>query len=256
MRQEAPAAQVEMRGEVAVVTFGGEHENNTFPMSKMHALARTFTELSTDDSVRAVVLTAGPQRSFGVGGDFNEVHTFTGGEEVAEWIRACIGMYRAAIEIERPVVAAVEGYAIGIGLQLALCADWRVGASTADLRMPEFRLGIACVLGAYLLERRVGPAVTRRMIMSCRPWSADEAHRDGLLDEVADPADTLDRAVERAQEFATYEPVPFRETKHFLNDELFADIERAQAAGIQAHQRGFAASASAQSRMRAVLGRA
>src|SRR5215213_3823004 len=140
---EPAAADIEVKGEVAIVTFGGEHANNTFPVAKMRALAQTFSELGQDDAVRAVVLTAGPQRSFGVGGDFKEVHTFTGGEEVAVWIRACIAMYRAVIEIERPVVAAVEGYAIGIGLQLALCADYRVGAATADLRMPEFQLGIA-----------------------------------------------------------------------------------------------------------------
>jgi enoyl-CoA hydratase/carnithine racemase len=254
MQVEPTAAHVEMQGDVAIVTFGGEQANNTFPTAKMNALARTFAELSTDDAVRAVVITAGPERSFGVGGDFNEVHTFTGGEEVAEWIRACTGMYHAVIEIERPVVAAVEGYAIGIGLQLALCADYRVGASTADLRMPEFKLGIACVLGAYLLERRVGPAVARRMIMSCRPWSADEALRDGLLDEVAEPGQTIARAVERAGELGTYEAVPFRETKRFVNEQLFADIGAAEAAGIQAHQRGFASSTSAQSRMRTVIG--
>jgi enoyl-CoA hydratase/carnithine racemase len=254
MQVEPKAAHVETQGDVAVVTFGGEHANNTFPTAKMNALARTFAELSEDDAVRAVVITAGPERSFGVGGDFNEVHTFSGGEEVAEWIRACIAMYRAAIEIDRPVVAAVEGYAIGIGLQLALCADYRVGAPTADLRMPEFKLGIACVLGAYLLERRVGPAVTRRMIMSCRPWNAEESLRDGLLDDVAEPGQTIARAVELAAELGTYEPIPFRETKRFVNAQLFADIEVAQAAGIQAHQRGFSSSSSAQSRMRTVIG--
>lgn len=255
MHEEAGAASVEIQGDVAVVTFGGEHANNTFPISKMQALARTFAGLSEDDAVRAVVLTAGPQRSFGVGGDFNEVHTFTGGEEVAEWIRACIVMYRSALNIDRPVIAAVEGYAIGIGLQLALCADYRVGAASADLRMPELKLGIACVVGAYLLERRAGPAVTRRMVMSCRPWHSSAALSDGLLDEVVDDEETLARAMERASEFAAYEPVPFRETKRFVNKALVSDLAGAEAAGIQAHQRGFASSTSAQSRMLGVIGK-
>jgi enoyl-CoA hydratase/carnithine racemase len=255
MQDGTMAAHVDMEGPVAIVTFGGEHTNNTFPTSKMNALAQLFSEISMSSSVCAVVLTAGPERSFGVGGDFTEVHTFTGGEEVVEWIRACMAMYRAAIEIEQPVVAAVEGYAIGIGLQLALCADYRIGAASVDLRMPEFSLGIACVLGAYLLERRVGPAVTRRMIMSCRPLLSDDALRDGLLDEVADDGGALASAVKRASEFGSYEPVPFRETKRFINEELFSDIAKAEAAGIRAHQRGFASSASAQSRMRTVIGK-
>src|SRR4051794_8790400 len=96
--------QIEVRGRVTLVTFGGDHVNNTFPIAKMNGLADLFRDLAKDSHLQAVVLTAGTRRSFGVGGDFNEVHQFTGGDEVTEWIQACVGMYRAALEIPAPVV--------------------------------------------------------------------------------------------------------------------------------------------------------
>ncbi|HEX3874256.1 MAG TPA: enoyl-CoA hydratase/isomerase family protein [Solirubrobacteraceae bacterium] len=246
--------KVDMCDRVAVLTFGGEHVNNTFSTAKMHGLGHAIDELGHDAGVGAVVLTAGARRSFGVGGDFHEVHRFTGGTEVTEWIRACVGMYRAPLASPVPVVAAIEGYAIGIGLQLALCADYRVAAANADLRMPELELGVACVLGAYLLERRVGTGLMTRMILSSVAWTSDEALEDGLVHEVVDTAATLDRAVEFAGRLASYKAAAFTETKQFMNDRVIAGLDRAQEAAIGAHRRGFAASSDAQDRMREVIG--
>jgi enoyl-CoA hydratase/carnithine racemase len=245
--------KVDMHDRVAVVTFGGEHPSNTFSTTKMQALGRVIDELGQQEAVGAIVLTAGRRRSFGVGGDFHEVHRFTGGDEVAEWIAACVGMYRAALAAPVPVVAAIEGYAIGIGLQLALCADYRIGGVNADLRMPELELGVACVLGAYLLERRIGTGLMTRMILSSGAWTSREALRDGLVHELAETEATLGRAVEFAGGLAAYQSIAFADTKQFMNDAVLAGLGPAEEAAIRAHRRGFAASTIAQERMRDVI---
>jgi enoyl-CoA hydratase/carnithine racemase len=245
--------QVDMRGGIAVVTFGGDHVNNTFSTSKMQGLARLFENLGSDAEVRAMVLTAGAKRSFGVGGDFHEVHRFTGGDEVTAWIQACVGMYRATLATPLPVVAAIDGYAIGIGLQLALCADYRVGAANVDLRMPELRLGAACVLGVYLLERRINATLMSRMVLSCEPWTSERALRDGLVHEVVDVEQALPRALELAGVLSSYHRVPFRDTKRFMNEAVIAGLAGAETAAIRAHRRGFAAGTGAQERMREVI---
>ncbi len=255
MREAQVPAKVNTEDGVAVVTFAGDSTNNTFSTWKMNGLNRLFGELSEDKNIRAVVLTAGTSRSFGVGGDFNEVHTFTGGDDVAEWIDACVGMYRAALRIEQPVVAAIEGYAIGIGLQLALCADHRICATNSDMRMPELKLGIACVLGAYLLEHCIGRVAMTRMVLSCEPWDAQRALTDGLVSEVTPKGATVGAAIHRAAEFGSYAEVPFRETKRYVNRQVVSGLVEAQSAATQAHKRGFSSGTSAQNRMRTVIGK-
>jgi enoyl-CoA hydratase/carnithine racemase len=249
------AGFLENRDGVAVFSFAGSG-HNTFPTWKMNAIADTFDSFDPQ-SAHAVVITAGEGRSFGVGGDFNEVSTFTGSDEVDAWIAACVRMYTSVLQLPLPVVAAIDGYAIGIGLQLALCADHRIAAPTADLRMPELKLGIACVLGTCLLRERVAPHVANRMMMSCAPWHADAALQDGLIDEIADDDATLiDAAVAAATALGTYQPTPFTTTKSYANTRLTRELEIARIEATKAHRAGFAASQAAQERMRGILGKA
>ena len=207
-------------------------------------------------AIRAVVITAGEGRSFGVGGDFNEVSTFRGEDEVDRWIAACVRMYTSVLRLPIPVVAAIDGYSIGIGLQLALCADYRVASHTADLRMPELKLGIACVLGACLLNERVAAPVVGRMIMQCEPWSAKVALDAGLVHEMCTPDESLlARAINAAHRFAEYQSVPFAKTKQYINAGIVERLKHACIEATSAHRAGFSASQAAQARMRQVIGK-
>ena len=241
-------------GPLAIIEFDGEG-HNTFSTHKMRGITELVWQLGDTPDVEGLVLYGGDGRSFGVGGDFNEVKDFTGGSEVNRWIDACVDMYRAVLSISKPTVAVIDKYCIGIGLQLALCADWRIGTSTSDLRMPELKLGISCILGAPLLQRRVGPAVANRMIIGCDRWLGHTALSDGLLDElVAAHSDPLAAGCTRAQALAEYQSVPFARTKAFVNHDLLLDMERARIAAIAGHRAGFAAGDAAQQKMRTVVG--
>lgn len=239
---------------IATFTFDGSG-HNTFPTEKMNATA-DFLEGKELQDVSAVIITAGDGRSFGVGGDFKEVSKFKGSDEVDQWIAACVRMYTSVLSQKVPVVAAIDGYCIGIGLQLALCADYRVASPTADLRMPEFKLGIACVLGNRLLSERVAPNIVNRMIMSSEPWTAERALADGLVDEIAGPnISVVAAAKEVAKKFAAYQPVPYATTKRYANSGIISRLEHARVEATKAHRAGFAASQVAQERMREVIGR-
>jgi len=250
--KENTAGNMEVQGEVAVFTFSGSG-HNTFATWKMNEIAETLENLDTS-SIRAVIITAGEGRSFGVGGDFHEVNTFKGSDEVDKWIAACVRMYTSVLALSVPVIAALDGYSIGIGLQLALCADYRVASHIADLRMPELKLGIACVLGSCLLNERVAPHVVNRMIMTCEPWLAPKAFEDGLVDVVASENESvLEKAKTIAQQFSKYQPVPFKTTKRYANAGIIERLEHARIEATRAHRAGFAASQSAQERMREVI---
>lgn len=240
---------------IAVLEFDGDG-HNTFPTEKMENLTDQINALTEDPDVQALVLHAGDGRSFGVGGDFNEVNTFKGGSEVSRWIDACVDMYRSVLSSPKPTVAVIDGYCIGIGLQLALCADWRVATSTADLRMPELKLGISCILGARLLRFRVSPNIANRMIMGCDAWVGEDALASGLVDELVDldTANPLQVGLNRAVNFAGYQTVPFTRTKSFVNHELLLAMEEARIQAISGHRAGFASSDAAQQKMRTVIG--
>ncbi|MGP3969798.1 enoyl-CoA hydratase/isomerase family protein [Streptomyces sp. 6N223] len=211
-------------------------------------------ELNTDDTVNAVLLYGGTGRSFASGGDFNEVIEFTGGSEVDDWIDDIADLFVACLSVEKPLVAAIDGYAIGLGLEIALTADFRIASETAKLRMPEFALGTACNFGGYMLERVVGRSVMQRMLMTCEFWDTATAERDGLLHRVVPRSELESDAVAYTAQFARYNPAAFRSTKVFLNRDYIAGIRRLKEEAKASHRAGFA-SGRPQEIMATVIGR-
>jgi enoyl-CoA hydratase/carnithine racemase len=240
---------------VVRIAFDGAHRSNAMSSARMRALTDILREVEADDDVAAVVLHGGEGNSFAVGGDFHEVSHFSGGDEVDHWIDSITDLYVASLEITKPTVAAVEGYAIGIGLQLALTCDFRIGAETSVLRMPEFQVGIACNFGAYMLERSVGRHVMQNMLLSCEEWPAERALRDGLLHQVAPAADVSATALARAAAFAEYNPVAVRGTKPQMNHDYVEGLHVLRENAKRSHRAGFA-SGRPQERMRRIVGQA
>jgi enoyl-CoA hydratase/carnithine racemase len=157
-------------------------------LEELAAAARSLTS----DPARAVVVTGG-ERIFAAGADIAE---FGGPEEAA----VVGGHFRDALDriatIPRPVIAAVNGYALGGGCELALACDLRIAGDTAKLGQPEILLGIIPGGGGtQRLTRLVGPARAKDIIFTGRQVAADEALRIGLVDRVVSASDTIDAAL-------------------------------------------------------------
>ncbi|MFE4975177.1 enoyl-CoA hydratase/isomerase family protein [Kitasatospora sp. NPDC056651] len=240
---------------VALVEFSQAHEQNPFSRARMRELTRLLTDLDADDRVRCVVLYGGPGRSFGAGGDFHEVSEFSGGDEVDDWIDDITDLYGTVAGITKPVIAAIDGYAIGVGLQIALCCDLRIGSYVSKLVMPEFRVGIACNFGGYLLEAAVGRSVMQQMLYTCAEWSAGRALTDGLLQEVTDPEELLDTALAHARRIASYTAAAVQSTRARVNGPFVEGLRRVRDEGKRSHRTAFSAG-EAQQRMRRIIGKA
>jgi enoyl-CoA hydratase/carnithine racemase len=247
-----PTFTIARREGVAVVEFSEGHYNNPFPRRRMRELAATIASLDSDDSVRAMVLYGGAGRSFSAGGDFNETSSFTGGEEIGPWIDDITDLYQASLETTTPVVVAIDGYAIGLGLQLALTADYRIGAQTCVLKMPEFKLGIACNFGGFMLTEVVGREVMQEMLFSCEEWPAPRALEDGLLHRVVPPESLLAEAEAMAARLAGYPVEPLSATKPHLNAGFVAGLNRVREVAKECHRRSFAAGAPQQNMRRVI----
>jgi len=237
---------------VAVVEFNDSHRHNMWSMPRMAQLTQLLTAFSEDTAVRSVMLFSGVGRSFGVGGSFHETSKFIGGEEVDIWIDHITDLYIASLKLNRPVIVAMDGYAIGIGLQIALTADYRLGSDRCILKMPEFELGIACTFGGYMLEKTVGRSIMQKMLISCEGWSAEQAVSDGLLHEAVPVDELREIAFKRAIHTANFAPAGFRSTKPFLNSDYIEGLNRTRIIGKQAHRTAFAAG-EAQQKMKQII---
>lgn len=175
-------------------------------------LSDAARRVSEDDAVRAVVLWGGPQ-ILSAGADIKEMAGF-GPREVAPVVGA-LGESLSRIEaIPKVVIAAVNGFALGGGCELALCADFRFAARDATLGQPEIRLGIIPGAGGtQRLPRLVGLQRARDMIYTGRRVTAREALAMGLVDRVLPPTDVYPEAVSEARRYATGPTLAYRAAK-------------------------------------------
>jgi enoyl-CoA hydratase/carnithine racemase len=199
---------------------------NALSASLLAELARRAHALAVDPSVKAVVIT-GNDRAFAAGADVTE---FSPNRESA---RAVAASFRTACDaiagIPRPVIAAIRGYALGGGLEVALACDLRVASDAARLGQPEVLLGIIPGGGAtQRLARLVGAARAKEMVWSGRQVRADEALAIGLVDRVVAGDDVLDDACHWARSFASGAVVAMGLAKRAIDEGL----ERPLAEGL------------------------
>ncbi|CAO5172404.1 putative enoyl-CoA hydratase [Frankia sp. AiPs1] len=175
------------------------------PMNALDAevaaqLREIALEVTRDPAIRAVVLYGG-EKVFAAGADIKKMVSMDFAEASA-WDRDLSTTFEQIARIPKPVVAAITGYALGGGLELALCADFRVFAENAKVGVPEILLGvIPGAGGTQRLPRLIGPARAKDLIFSGRQVRADEAARIGLADVVVPAAEVFDQAREIAERY-------------------------------------------------------
>jgi len=211
-------------GDVAVLTLERAEKLNALSTAVERDL---HDALGSEElrSSRAVVL-AGAGRAFSAGADITEFAE-RGGEAILRYYRETGGVYEEVAALPQPTVAAIHGYCLGGGLELALAADFRIGDPTAVLGFPELGLGILPSSGGTVRATRLlGPAAAKRLILLGGRLSADEAREAGLLTEVA--ADASARALELARGLAELPPAAVAVTKAAID----AAPEASREAGI------------------------
>ncbi len=253
MEQRSNCLDRALKDGVLTISFHAANAHNPFSSEMEIAVTRALMEARRDRAVKAVVLSGGRDRSFSVGGDFNEVKAFEGGEEVDRWIDDIVNMYVACLELEKPTIAALDGFAIGIGFQLALCSDYRLGTSKCELVMPELKNGVACVLGQEMLERMLGRAQMLRIVVECDRIGPEESLRLGLLNAVCAPDALLETSQEAALRLLAYPSVSYGVTKRLMNQSFIEALRRITPVSQAAHRAAFR-DRSAQRFMSKILG--
>jgi enoyl-CoA hydratase len=190
----------ERRDDGVVLVTLNQPPMNPLSQAALGALAGVADELRADNTVKAVVVTGAGEKAFAAGADINEFGDQGTARTIAIGFRKA---FDAVAAIPRPVIAAVRGYALGGGLELALACDFRVVGEKSRLGQPEILLGIIPGAGGtQRLPRLVGPAHAKRIIFSGHQVHAPEALAIGLADQVVPDHEVLDAALHWASELA------------------------------------------------------
>jgi enoyl-CoA hydratase/carnithine racemase len=209
----SPLVRVRRRGEIAVVTLDRPDKLNALSTEVERGLAAA---LHRDDvsSSRAVVI-EGAGRAFSAGADVNEMRDQTT-DAVLAYYRETGWVYERVASMSQPTIAAIHGYCLGGGLELALACDLRVAARSALFGLPEIELGILPSSGGTLrLVRALGPARATELVLSRRRFSAEEALRFGVVTEVVDE-EVTSRALAIGEDLASLPPVAVEVTKRAI----------------------------------------
>lgn len=227
---------VEDRGEagtVARVTVNNAAERNALGNAGKRELAEAIEHVSADPRLRAIVLTGAGDRSFIGGANVTEMATFTHGhanEGPSLTHRVCEAIRRAPV----PVIARVNGYCFGAGLEIAASCDMRAAADTARFGMPEVLFGLPSGMEACLLPQLIGWGKTRELVFTGRHIDAKEAAECHLVERVVAP-DALDAAVEDwVAAIVAAGPIAIRSQKELIRDWERMSIADAVQQGVRA----------------------
>ena len=211
---------VERDGPITIVTINRPQVLNALNAPTLDELRRVVVSLKSDVDVRAVVVTGAGEKAFVAGADINElaVQTPTGGRE-----HALAGQHVLDVieSLGKPVIAAINGYALGGGCELAMACTLRLAAETAKLGQPEIALGILPgFAGTQRLPRLVGKGKAMELILTGATISANEAERIGLVNRVVPAADLMGEARRLAKLLASRAPIAVQYIIAAINEGL------------------------------------
>ena len=208
-------------------------------LEALSAALATLAAASPSD-VRAVVVSGRGERAFSAGshvGEFDDQAGPRGRERLA--FEA--GVSRRLADLPMPTIAAIDGHALGGGLELALCCDIRIASEPSKLGLPEVHLAvIPGAGGTQRLPRVVGPARARELILTGRVITAAEAARIGLVHEVVPSGEAVARATAIGEEIAARGPLAVREAKRLIDAATDLDLDAGLTAELDASERIFA----------------
>ena len=227
------------RGQVAFVTVANEAKLNSLSSAVMSQFVEAFGRLTAEPDLRAVVLSGAGDRAFIGGASIDEMAELDGPESARAFILKVHGCCQAIRDLPVPVIAAVNGWCLGAGLEVAAACDLRLAADTAMFGMPEVKLGLPSVVEAALLPSLIGWGRTRRILMTGETFGAGEALAWGLVEEVHPPASLSAAVGVLVDKLLEAEPAAVRIQKTLIQRWEELPTSQAIAAGVDAFEQAW-----------------
>jgi enoyl-CoA hydratase/carnithine racemase len=213
----ASAVLVAVKDGVATLTLNKPHKLNAWDTPMRAEVAAHLRAWNKDGAVRAIIMTGAGERAFSAGQDLDETEKFQSGGQGAAWFQGWRDFYNAIRDLDKPIVAALNGVAAGSAFQAVLLMDLRVGHPGVRMGQPEINSGIPSVTGPMLMLPRIGLARTTELTLTGRMMEAEEAHAIGLIQHVVRvPSEVMAKAAELARHLADKAPIAMRLNKKRL----------------------------------------
>ena len=220
---------VEMDNQTAIVTVNRPKVLNALNKETIKELKQVFEELEGDDSVLSVILTGAGEKSFVAGADITEIRTSTA-MEARDWGRYAQAVFNSVENFPKTVIAAVNGFALGGGCELAMSCDIRIASEKARFGQPEVLLGVTPgYAGTQRLPRLIGKGRAKELIFTGDQIDAAEAYRIGLVNKVVAPENLLSAAKEMAAKINSRGQIAVKLSKTAINEGMDTDFESGQA---------------------------
>ncbi|HEX7575556.1 MAG TPA: enoyl-CoA hydratase-related protein [Candidatus Methanoperedens sp.] len=228
--------KIEKRKEIGIITFNRPEVMNIVDTETLLELADSLTDLETDTQIRVIIITG--DKTFSSGADVTELKE-KHPDEAGVFSRLGHNVCNHVENMVKPVIAAVNGYALGAGCEIALACDIRIAGESAKFGQPEVNLGLIPGFGAtQRLTRLVGIGWAKELILSGRIIDAIEAESIGLVNNVVEDNELMAKAKEMAQVLAQKSPIALKAAKGLINQNL--DIKRGLEMEIFSFSRCFA----------------
>ncbi len=220
---------VERHGAAVVLTVNRPRALNALNTETLIELEQALREIEADDSIRVLIITGMGQKAFIAGADIGEMAGLDA-RGAKRFAAVAHRAFKGGDDRRVPVIAAINGYALGGGLELALCCDIRLAAEGAKLGQPEVTLGITPGFGGtQRLPRVIGASYAMQLILTGKPIPASEALRIRLVNAVYPDAELMDRAMEMAAQIAGNAPIAVQACKRAISTRVdrFIDVDLA-----------------------------
>ncbi|HUR37384.1 MAG TPA: enoyl-CoA hydratase-related protein [Terriglobales bacterium] len=215
----------ETKGAIAYVTINRPDKLNALNMAVMEELRTAFTGVKDDAAIRVVILTGTGEKAFVAGADIGELskHNTISAKEYTHKGQSVLDLIE---NLGKPVIACINGFALGGGCELAMACTMRIASENAKLGQPEVKLGImAGYGGTQRLPRLVGKGRAMQLLLTADMINAQEAHRIGLVNEVVPLADLIKRAEEIAAKIIANAPLACQYTMEAVNHGMNMTLE-------------------------------
>ena len=230
----------EQKDRSAVITLNRPRVLNALSRALKAELSDALMRIKADPGIRAVIMTGAGDQAFSAGQDLTEAKDMSG-PEAEEWVREYELLYDQIRVLDVPLIAAVNGWAMGAGCQLALLADVRLSSENARYGMPEIRDGIPAVFGLELLWNTIGMSRALYLVLSGESLDARHAQEAGLTVKVVAPVELLAEAEALARTMAAHAPIAMKQNKQYARRRTEADFRACARFCESAHHAAFAA---------------
>ena len=219
-------------GVIVTITYNREKKLNTLNLEGIYELSRSFDAIADDPTIRAVVLTGAGERAFVGGADINELRNLTS-QTAKTFIRSLHGLFTKIRNFPVPVIAAINGYALGAGMELAAACDIRVASTTAIFGMPEVKVGVPSVIEAALLPRLLGWGRSNYLVLTGENIGAQTAYEWGFLESLVNPDSLRQESIRVAEAIANSGPIAVRSQKELIHKWEVLPLEEGIHSGIE-----------------------